>query len=66
MQRILGILAGLAIAGFAVLAFRNAAEGWAAGHTDIGLWFTIIAGFLSVAATTAIVGTILHTRSEGG
>ncbi len=66
MSRILGIVAGLVIGGFAVLAYRNAAEGWSLGQTDVGVWFTIIAGFLSIAAVVAVVGTILHSRPQNG
>ncbi len=62
MNRILGIVAGVVIGILAFRAFQNAADGWGAGHSDIGLWYAIIAGFLMIAAVAAIVGTILHTR----
>ncbi len=64
MARIFGILVGALWASFAYYAISRSADGWAAGHTDLGFWWAVIAGFLSIAAAAAVVGTWIHTRAE--
>lgn len=62
MGRIFGFLIGIIWLGLALLAFRRSAAGWDAGFSDVGVWWSIIAGLLAVAALGALVGTWLHTR----
>jgi ABC-type multidrug transport system permease subunit len=62
MKRIAGILVAAVYAVITFLAFRNSADGWAGGHTDLGFWWAVIGGFLAIAGMGALVGTLLHTR----
>lgn len=48
----------------AFLAFTRAMAGWAAGYTDIGFWWTVIASFLTIAALGALIGTWIHTQKR--
>lgn len=66
MARIFGFLIGIVWLGLAFLAFRRSAAGWDAGYGDVGIWWTIIAGFLTIAALGALIGTWLHTRPRQG
>ena len=65
MARIFGFLIGILWLGLAFLAFRRSSAGWSAGYDDVGIWWTIIAGLLTIAAVGALVGTFLHTRTRG-
>jgi len=62
MKRILGIGVGLVYFVIAFGAFSRANNGWSAGHSDIGFWWTVIASFLAIAAVSAIAGTLIHTK----
>lgn len=64
MARIFGFVVGAIWLGFAFVAFRNSSAGWANGHSDFGFWWAVITGFLTIAATVAIVGTARH-RTTG-
>ena len=64
MTRIAGILIGIVWLGLAFLAFQRARNGWALGYSDVGVWWTIIASFLGIAAGGAIVGTLIHTGAR--
>ena len=61
MRKIFGFVIGILWLGLAVGAFRNSMTGWTMG-SDLGFWWTVIAVFLTIAATAAIVGTWLHTK----
>lgn len=63
MARIFGFVVGVVWLGFAFVAFRNSSAGWEAGHSDVGFWWAVITGFLTIAATVALVGTARHQRS---
>lgn len=65
MTKALGFLAGLVLLSLAAGAARTASLGWGGGHTDVGFWWTVIAGFLAIAGLGALVGTIIHTRRTG-
>ncbi|MDA0313101.1 MAG: hypothetical protein O2992_13415 [Gemmatimonadetes bacterium] len=65
MKRIFGMGVGIVWLGMASLAFRNSSAGWAAGHSDLGVWWGVIAGVLTIAACGALIGTWLHTRPSG-
>lgn len=62
MKRIIGIVIGIGYQVIAAASLHRALDGWAAGFSDVGFWWTVIAVLLSVAGFGAIVGTWLHTR----
>ena len=62
MSRILGFGVGLVWLVFVFIAFRNSAQGWSAGNSDIGFWWAVIGTFLTLASGGALVGTWIHTR----
>ena len=64
MKRNFGIAVGVVWLGVAVAALRNGSAGWAAGHADLGFWWTIIASLLAVAGLGALIGTWIHTRTS--
>ena len=66
MNRIFGYLVGIVWLGLAFGAFQNASAGRVAGQEDVGFWWTVIAGILTVAAVGALVGTTIHARSDQG
>ncbi len=53
---------GVVWLGLAFGAFRNSSAGWAGGHSDLGFWWAVIGGLLTIAALGALIGTWLHTR----
>ena len=65
MKKALGFLAGLVLLALAAGAARTASLGWGGGHTDVGFWWTVIAGFLTIAGLGALVGTVIHSRGTG-
>ena len=64
MKKALGFFAGLVLLALAGGAARTASIGWGGGHTDVGFWWTVIAGFLTIAALGALVGTVIHSRPD--
>ncbi len=62
MRRIFGVGVGVVWLGMAIGAFRNGGAGWDAGHSDLGFWWTVIAGLLAIAGLVALIGTWIHTR----
>lgn len=66
MKRAIGISIGVIYYGIAFGALTQANTGWDTGYNDIGLWWTVIACLLAIAATGAIVGTWIHTQSTEG
>ena len=66
MKRVIGIAIGIAYLGIAAFALNYSTGSWRAGHADIGVWFTVIAGFLAIAGLGAIIGTWLHTSETEG
>lgn len=64
MNRIFGYLVGIVWLGLAYGAFQNSSAGWDAGQSDVGFWWSVIAGLLTIAALGALVGTTLHGRSS--
>ncbi len=57
---------GVVYVGITAVAVTRARAGWAAGHSDIGFWWTVIASLLAIAALGAIVGTWIHTQESRG
>ena len=64
MKRIFGLGVGVIYLGMAFGALTRANNGWATGYNDVGFWWTVIAVILAIAATGAMVGTWIHTRSS--
>ncbi len=62
MRRIFGMGVGVVWLGMAYLALRTGNAGWDAGHSDLGFWWTVIAGFLAIAGLGALIGTWIHTQ----
>ena len=62
MRRIFGMGVGVVWLGMAYLALRTGSAGWDAGHSDLGFWWTVIAGFLAIAGLGALIGTWIHTQ----
>ena len=66
VERAFGTGVGVAWLGMAYGAYRNASLGWDAGHSDLGFWWTVIAGLLAIAGFSALIGTWIHTRPSEG
>lgn len=65
MKRILGMGLGVLYLVIAFGAFSRASAGWAAGHADLGFWWTVVAVLLTIAALGALIGTWIHTQGSG-
>ncbi len=65
MKKALGFLAGLFLLSLAARAFQTAWLGWSGGHSDVGFWWLVITGFLTIAGLGAVIGTWIHTRKAG-
>lgn len=64
MKRIIGMLIGVGYLGIVSYTFRVSRAGWEAGHPDIGFWWAVISGFLTIAALAAFIGTWIHTQPQ--
>ena len=62
MKKGLGFLAGFGLFALAAAAARTSMTGWQSGRSDVGFWWTVIAGFLLVASLAALVGAAIHAR----
>jgi hypothetical protein len=62
MKRIIGILIGVFYGVLCGLAFTSSSGNWAAGNSDLGLWWAVIGTLLGVACLGALLGTWFHTR----
>jgi len=62
MKLLVGLLIGALYLALSFLAFRQSSGGWTAGHSDLGLWWAVVAGLLALAGLGAIVGSWIHTR----
>ena len=65
MKKALGLLAGLFLLSLAARACQTASLGWSEGHSDVGFWWSVITGFLTIAGLGAVIGTLIHTRKAG-
>jgi len=65
MKRVIGMVLGVGYLGLVGYSYSMAQAGWDAGHSDVGFWFTVIAGFLAIAAVALFVGTWIHTQPDG-
>lgn len=65
MKRILGMGVGVLYLVIAFGAYRKASAGWAAGFPDLGVWWTVVAALLTIAALGALIGTWIHTSGQG-
>lgn len=64
MNRIFGYFIGVVWLVLAYGAFQRGAAGAALGQDDVRLWWSIIAGILTIAALGALIGTTIHSRSD--
>jgi hypothetical protein len=64
MKRILGMGLGVLYLGIAFGAYTRAGAGWEAGHADLGVWWTVVAALLTIAALGALIGTWIHTQGN--
>ncbi|MFQ5537051.1 MAG: hypothetical protein ACE5GJ_06320 [Gemmatimonadota bacterium] len=64
MKQYIGFFIGTVYYLIAFGALKNAFAGWGAGHSDLGFWWTVIAGLLAIAGTGAFVGTWIHSFSH--
>ena len=62
MNRVIGMLIGVGYIGIASYTFRTSQAGWAAGHTDVGFWWLVVTGFITIAMVGIFVGTWIHTQ----
>jgi hypothetical protein len=62
MTRLLGVLVGIGILVMASFTFQDSAIGWKDGHSDIGFWWAVITGLLTIAGVATIIGTWIHTQ----
>lgn len=65
MKKHAGLVIGVVYLIIAMGAFKTAMAGWQAGHGDLGFWWTVIAGLLTIAGVGALVGTWIHAWSPG-
>jgi len=56
---------GILYLGIAFGAYREASAGWEAGFSDLGVWWTVVAALLTIAALGALIGTWIHTQGSG-
>ena len=63
MARMFGFGVGALWLIFTLVALQNSLSGWSQGQTDIGFWWAVIAAFLMIAATVALVGTARHRHT---
>lgn len=64
MNRIFGYFIGVVWLVLAYGAFQRGAAGRALDQADVSLWWTIIAGLLTIAALGALIGTTIHSRAD--
>lgn len=64
MKKSIGLVIGVVYILVAFGAYKNGMAGWAAGHSDLGFWWTVIGGLLTIAGLGALVGTWIHAWSE--
>jgi len=60
MKRYAGLFIGTFYILIAFGAFRNGLQGFSMDHTDLGVWWSVIGGLLSIAALGALLGTWIH------
>ncbi len=64
MNRIFGYTIGLLWLYLAFGAFQRGQAGGEMGYTDMVVWWTIIAGLLTIAGLGALIGTTIHTSQK--
>ena len=66
MKRYAGLVIGVIYLLIAMGAFKNGLDGWGGGHSDLGVWWSVIGGLLSIAGFGAILGTWAHAWADEG
>ena len=66
MKQYAGLIIGVIYLLIAMGAFKNGLVGWGAGHSDLGVWWTVIGVLLSIAGFGALLGTWVHAWADEG
>ena len=66
MKRYAGLVIGVIYLFIAMGAFKSGMSGWGAGHSDLGVWWTVIGCLLTIAGLGALMGTWVHAWSDEG
>jgi len=64
MKRVIGMAIGVGYLGLVAYTWSIGQSGWDAGHPDVGFWFTVISGFLGIAAVALFIGTWIHPQPD--
>lgn len=64
MKQYAGLIIGVIYLLVAMGAFKTGMEGWAGGHSDLGVWWSVIGTLLAMAGIAALLGTWIHAWSE--
>ncbi|MEJ2204720.1 MAG: hypothetical protein P8170_11460 [Gemmatimonadota bacterium] len=64
MKHYAGLIIGVVYLLVAMGAFKVSITGWAEGHSDLGFWWTVIGGLLTIAGLGALIGTWIHAWSD--
>lgn len=64
MKQYVGLIIGVVYLLIAMGAFKTGMDGWGAGHSDLGVWWSVIGTLLAMAGIGAILGTWVHAWSD--
>ncbi|MDP2958617.1 MAG: hypothetical protein Q8N53_19485 [Longimicrobiales bacterium] len=64
MKRTIGLFVGVILILFAFGAYKTGMVGWAAGQADLGVWWTVVGIFLTLAGLGALLGTWIHAWAD--
>lgn len=64
MKKFIGLIIGTIWVFLAFGAFRRALDGLRDGHTDLLVWWTVIAVLLAIASAGAFLGTWIHAWND--
>ncbi len=64
MKQYAGLIIGVVYLLIAMGAFKTGMDGWGAGHSDLGVWWSVIGTLLAMAGIGAILGTWVHAWSD--
>lgn len=64
MKQYAGLIIGVVYLLIAMGAFKTGMDGWGAGHSDLGVWWSVIGALLAMAGIGAILGTWVHAWSD--
>lgn len=64
MKKHIGLIIGVVYLLFAFGAYKKGMVGWGEGHSDLGVWWTVIGVLLTIAGLGALLGTWIHAWSH--